>query len=258
MAAVRHMHYSGLTIGNKDEVDSQVVVDFEEAFATDNGTSWRVELESILGIEFCPTSQTRCVSACCLGNNIHKDFRVEKIQHEEYMTSCMPQDTTLELPISVYPRLLQDIHVHVSVTDKDYIIMSMRACGFVLRSRKWAQLDLTYLAPPHFPTASSPSASGYKPPSGPASHISPPRPAFEQLVLPDGYKDMVLSLIAQHYRDKQMQNDERDQVDIIRGKGKGLILFLHGAPGVGKTTTADYLWHVIFVNENKHTSDSED
>lgn len=50
---------------------------------------------------------------------------------------------------------------------------------------------------------------------------------------------MVLSLIAQHYRDKQMQNDERDQVDIIRGKGKGLILLLHGAPGVGKITTAE-------------------
>lgn len=33
IAAVRHMHYSGLTIGDKDEVDSQVVVDFEEAFA---------------------------------------------------------------------------------------------------------------------------------------------------------------------------------------------------------------------------------
>jgi MoxR-like ATPase len=27
--------------------------------------------------------------------------------------------------------------------------------------------------------------------------------------------------------------------DIVRGKGKGLIILLHGAPGTGKTSTAE-------------------
>lgn len=123
-----------------------------------------------------------------------------------------------------------------------------------------AKLDLTYLAPPHFPTTSTFDSFGDEAHYGAAKQVVPPRLAFEQLVLPDGHKDMVLSLIAQHYRDKQTQNGEREQVDIIRGKGecgfayfsraqnrlfrhnhlvgKGLILLLHGAPGVGKTTTA--------------------
>lgn len=68
---------------------------------------------------------------------------------------------------------------------------------------------------------------------------------------------MIVSLIAQHFRDKKMATDHQEQVDIVRGKGnalqlisiadrqwtnrvigKGLILLLHGAPGVGKTSTA--------------------
>lgn len=78
--------------------------------------------------------------------------------------------------------------------------------------------------------------------------------AFGRLVLPRGHKKMVLSLIAQHFRNKGQQDE---QADIVRGKGtflpnvwpqnssnmkfspgKGLIILLHGAPGVGKTTTA--------------------
>ncbi|KAL8758367.1 MAG: hypothetical protein Q9199_001542 [Rusavskia elegans] len=31
----------------------------------------------------------------------------------------------------------------------------------------------------------------------------------------------------------------RHQVDLVRGKGKGLIILLHGVPGVGKTSTAE-------------------
>lgn len=31
----------------------------------------------------------------------------------------------------------------------------------------------------------------------------------------------------------------RQQIDLIRGKGKGLIILLHGVPGVGKTSTAE-------------------
>ena len=76
---------------------------------------------------------------------------------------------------------------------------------------------------------------------------------------------MVLSLVAQHFRDRESTTVDTEQSDIVRGKGKmayplflskpivqthqthsrahsytgkGLIILLHGAPGVGKTTTA--------------------
>ncbi|TLD17033.1 uncharacterized protein PgNI_01494 [Pyricularia grisea] len=57
---------------------------------------------------------------------------------------------------------------------------------------------------------------------------------FEQLVLPDSQKELVQALVAEH---TQRAADSFD--DIVKGKGKGLILVLHGPPGVGKTLTAE-------------------
>jgi ATP-dependent Lon protease len=50
---------------------------------------------------------------------------------------------------------------------------------------------------------------------------------------------MILSLIVQHFRDKGLAAIQDEHVDLVRGKGKGLVILLHGAPGVGKTTTAE-------------------
>lgn len=44
--------------------------------------------------------------------------------------------------------------------------------------------------------------------------------AFDQLVLPDGHKNIVLSLISQHYRNRDSGRRNIDQSDIVRGKGK--------------------------------------
>lgn len=69
---------------------------------------------------------------------------------------------------------------------------------------------------------------------------------------------MIVSLIAQHFRDKRSKTGQREEFDIVKGKGtsnplcakmvalttivgKGLIILLHGAPGVGKTSTAGSL-----------------
>jgi hypothetical protein len=56
--------------------------------------------------------------------------------------------------------------------------------------------------------------------------------AFDKLVLPQHQKDLISSLV------NEQQNKESSFDDLIKGKGKGLILLLHGEPGVGKTLTA--------------------
>ena len=57
--------------------------------------------------------------------------------------------------------------------------------------------------------------------------------AFGQLVLDQKTKEMIYALVdVQKSRDKAMD-------DIIKGKGNGLILLLHGSPGTGKTLTAE-------------------
>lgn len=50
-----------------------------------------------------------------------------------------------------------------------------------------------------------------------------PVTAFDSLVLPDGHKKMVLSLIAQHFRDKESPTGQSEQ-DIVRGKGRLLSI----------------------------------
>lgn len=45
-------------------------------------------------------------------------------------------------------------------------------------------------------------------------------PAFEQLVLPDGHKNIVLSLISQHYRNRDSGRRSNDRSDIVKGKGE--------------------------------------
>jgi hypothetical protein len=60
---------------------------------------------------------------------------------------------------------------------------------------------------------------------------------FEQLVLPDHQKELVQALVSEHTQ--RAINPDAGFDDIVKGKGQGLILVLHGPPGVGKTLTAE-------------------
>lgn len=58
---------------------------------------------------------------------------------------------------------------------------------------------------------------------------------FEQLVLPSSQKELVQALVAEH----TARHSSGSFDDIVKNKGLGLILVLHGPPGVGKTLTAE-------------------
>ncbi|KAK6223447.1 hypothetical protein LQW54_000565 [Pestalotiopsis sp. IQ-011] len=58
--------------------------------------------------------------------------------------------------------------------------------------------------------------------------------AFENLVLSQDKKDIISALVKEQ---KQQKGSDFD--DLIKGKGKGLIVLLHGSPSVGKTFTAE-------------------
>lgn len=54
----------------------------------------------------------------------------------------------------------------------------------------------------------------------------------------DSFKETIYALVESHFR--QVSQHAADlEYDIVKGKGKGLIILLHGAPGVGKTSTAE-------------------
>jgi AAA+ superfamily predicted ATPase len=56
--------------------------------------------------------------------------------------------------------------------------------------------------------------------------------AFDHLVLHSTKKELIRALVKKH-------DSTNESMDVIEGKGNGLILLLHGGPGTGKTLTAE-------------------
>jgi len=59
--------------------------------------------------------------------------------------------------------------------------------------------------------------------------------AFKKLELDNRNKELLKTLVLQHSKNGKLVDD------LIPGKGNGLIVLLHGPPGVGKTLTAESL-----------------
>ena len=66
--------------------------------------------------------------------------------------------------------------------------------------------------------------------------------AFDKLEINRNYKRLILALVKSHFdkvETEKKTNVEIETQDLIRGKGKGVVILLHGVPGVGKTATAE-------------------
>jgi len=141
---------------------------------------------------------------CCDNDWVHKDYAWD-LQHEDHF---FDEHKSILIP-TTDPN---------DIDDEEKILLPPYVYGFVLRSRKWAKFDINLVKDVEY-------TSG-----------------FEDLVLPPGHKETVRALVANHSRspniDVGKQKEERS-IDLVRGKGKGLVILLHGAPGVGKTSTAE-------------------
>src|SRR5262249_645907 len=69
------------------------------------------------------------------------------------------------------------------------------------------------------------------------------RKALDLLKIPSSLKRTIHGSIQGHFRQrKEEQKVDRHSggtLDLIKGKGTGLFILLHGVPGVGKTATAE-------------------
>ncbi|KAK7417429.1 hypothetical protein QQX98_004548 [Neonectria punicea] len=250
-AAVKHMYYAGPTLEVREEVESQVVIDFETAFSFEDESKYSMKkpvLEVLIGNDVSDEdeeSEYSCDGDCCDREpNVHDDTYIDEKQRSEYVASLLPKTPAQDAPsFVVIPWPLKELQTgsdnSLVVSDDELVIMSYRVFGFILRSRKWAQLDLTYLSDVQPGEPSSEETKGGEKQDGGGCGKEEPATAFDRLVLEEGHRPMIVSLISQHFRNKESKGSQTEQVDIVKGKGKGLILLLHGAPGVGKTSTAE-------------------
>lgn len=106
--------------------------------------------------------------------------------------------------------------------EEDLVLLPKRMFAYVLRERRFVPIDINNLTP-----------------------IRREQGVFENLRILKDYKDIVRGLVASHFEKKTIERKYVDRgtegpsQDLIQGKGRGLVVLLHGVPGVGKTATAE-------------------
>ncbi|KAL2370048.1 hypothetical protein RJ035_006777 [Blastomyces gilchristii] len=112
------------------------------------------------------------------------------------------------------------------VPNDHLMLLPYRAYGYGLLDHKWLPLNINKIE--DLPVTGQ-EAQGAR---------------FEDLVLPEGHRVLLQALIknqVEHPKEKSGGTDGTHEplaLDAVLGKCKGLIILLHGAPGVGKTSTA--------------------
>ncbi|KAI1324721.1 hypothetical protein F5Y16DRAFT_411850 [Xylariaceae sp. FL0255] len=95
------------------------------------------------------------------------------------------------------------------LSDDFYMCLPATVSGFNMQKKEWVTLRVDYI-----------------------EDVVWNKEAFELLVLEEGTKELVQAVVT-----NQLQAE--DHADVIRGKGNGLFILLHGGPGTGKTLTAE-------------------
>jgi hypothetical protein len=160
VAGVKPMYYAGPTLGIRDEVESQVVVDFETAFSADDERqqAWKPTLEIMLGnpdskepdsIDDTHQDQDEilgCRAACCRDDSVCNDAHIDDLQRETYVNGLLPKTggPNEQPSVAIIPQPLEEMRNYsnktsYAISDDERVIMSYRVFGFVLRSRQWGK-----------------------------------------------------------------------------------------------------------------------
>ena len=130
-------------------------------------------------------------------SKIHEDGAIDEMRMKEFMEDHLifQTDTPLSLKAS---------QESIEAMKEVKRLLPARVFGFVLRTRTWAELSVPLV-----------------------KDLSIKQDGFDQLVLPAGHKELVRALVKTHSRGPRPATglvETNHQVDIVRGKGRGLII----------------------------------
>ncbi|KAL8731684.1 MAG: hypothetical protein Q9166_003265 [cf. Caloplaca sp. 2 TL-2023] len=211
LAQVSHKEYTGLTLDPIEDIDSQVIVDFDTTFQVNPNWAPYLDIQYPAGsdpretaplpVDHEDTYEPKGTVLDSYENEfsyMHEDASVDQIRMNDFMEDhpIFRRDP---------PVLLKASSNGVELSNDDKRLLPGRVFGFVLRSRTWAALSIHLV-----------------------KDLPIKQDGFEQLVLPDGHKDLVRALVKTHSRAARPASgpvEEKDhQVDLVKGKGKGLII----------------------------------
>lgn len=218
----------GKTAGEKESlaynppeyVDSDVIIDIKEAL--NHNPDWKLRFGLSRGVSGDDSWQNGDdkMEICHWSSEERAHLLVskpEKTQRSERIGDAMLQrweDTTC-------PEGIDDIRDESDKMIRSAsLVLPHRFFVYVLRDRKFASVDVMTM-----------------------EKIPPQQNIFDDLEIDHKNKQMVKSLVASHFEKRELQKSRPGlgpmNQDLIRGKGLGLFILLHGVPGVGKTATAE-------------------
>ncbi|KAI1274636.1 hypothetical protein F5Y07DRAFT_401118 [Xylaria sp. FL0933] len=209
-----HRHLLGSTLDEPPhDIDSQVIID--TSMALSRVPEWRPQVQNVNRDQLTKTDgrETHIVAYC---------------GHSKYGQGCCGSDVAfkdLDMDDMSVNRFVQRSQHMLSprkaacLEDEDLMLLPREVHGFVLRNRQWVTLRVADLSEVKFPNS------------------------FDDLMLPERHKSSIQALVQVHEnavtRTQGGPPTIGSTIDLVKGKGAGLIILLHGEPGVGKTSTAE-------------------
>lgn len=134
-------------------------------------------------------------------------------------------------------------HTLENLPDGANKLLPIRVYGYVLLSRKWRKCSLDQRRLERYANLYNVEPLDIDLVQAVPAVKAGENDGFSRLVMPPGHRDIVRSLVQTHIRKVARGHATSARAhqgfDVVRGKGRGLIILLHGAPGVGKTSTAE-------------------
>lgn len=215
--------HSGELITFPEHIDSDVVIDFRETYQT--LPPWKPNffiINDSISKPVTTLDEFAIVQWADRGRSEQNSKKYEMVVHNDhehlihfggFLRATRGVDWSAEtLPLAAR----RDLSV------EDLALLPCRVFVYSLRDRRFVNADIRHLKP-----------------------IKREKTTFDKLKISIDHKTMIQSLVHEHFQKKDAQEKgrtkqlEMSDQDFIRGKGRGLVLLLHGAPGVGKTATAE-------------------
>ncbi|CAO2649162.1 Nn.00g101110.m01.CDS01 [Neocucurbitaria sp. VM-36] len=151
------------------------------------------------------------------------DHRMYRKMHES-ARAFQFNEVSIRYP---FDRMALSLDNEQKPSDTSLLLLPPDIYGFYLNEKKWISLFVDCIHP-----------------------ISWNKRAYDRLVLPAQTKELIRALVTVLISQrgvKQGLGTEGKRIDIISGKGNGLIMLLHGGPGTGKTVTAESIAEIAEV-----------
>ncbi|KAL7942038.1 hypothetical protein V8C42DRAFT_333429 [Trichoderma barbatum] len=210
---------NGRIMTSPEHIESEILVDFEEAFNTD--PSWKPD---VLAVD--PSAYRVVVSVDSEGplQEWHdskrtdlKDSWEDKVITEDGV-DILQMNKFIETDLLL--RKKKDNDNEIGELEGDNLaLLPRRLFAYALWERKFVQVDVRDVSFPELKDKDR---------------------AFDSLQISTEHKTLIQSLVYSHFKKRVNESSvEIATQDLIRGKGKGIVILLFGVPGVGKTATAE-------------------